>query len=341
VTNDFVRYIRGPGYTLYLSATNGVITNSIFGSVTNASFSLPAGYHYNLMPVPNLGYVFDHWIVGGTNAGASVPLNVVMDRDQYVEAVFTPVFIDVTSEVVVTPNWVFDPRKGYFIGTLTLSNRADSAKALLTPVWYEVQSNAVHWLRFPDGVDINTGLPYVDLSAQINQKLPFIGDSDLFLDPGEVVVCTNIALMGRQDVNGLLVAVWADPPGGSAVNNSLLLDEDGDGIPDTWDLNPNSELDATEDADGDGMSNLDEYIAGTNPTNELSVFTVKMDIGGRKLDWAWESNRMYTVWYKTNLVEQFKPLREIEGKEPWTGFTDIQRDKAFYRIEVRMKGTEQ
>lgn len=60
-----------------------------------------------------------------------------------------------------------------------------------------------------------------------------------------------------------------------AVLSSLLLtmsdglnpDIDGDGLPDAWELlnglNPNDPIDALEDADQDGLSNLDEYNLGT------------------------------------------------------------------------------
>jgi len=45
-------------------------------------------------------------------------------------------------------------------------------------------------------------------------------------------------------------------------------DSDGDGLPDEYernnDLNPNDPVDALEDADGDGLSNIDEYGLGTD-----------------------------------------------------------------------------
>lgn len=46
-------------------------------------------------------------------------------------------------------------------------------------------------------------------------------------------------------------------------------DQDGDGMPDQWEdtysLNKTSAADAATDADSDGLSNLAEYLAGTNP----------------------------------------------------------------------------
>lgn len=54
-----------------------------------------------------------------------------------------------------------------------------------------------------------------------------------------------------------------------AVNVSTVLDSDGDGMPDDWEiahgLNPNDPTDANLDPDNDGLTNLQEYLLGTDP----------------------------------------------------------------------------
>jgi hypothetical protein len=53
-----------------------------------------------------------------------------------------------------------------------------------------------------------------------------------------------------------------------------LSDTDADGMPDTWEtrygLNPFDSSDASLDLDDDGVSNLEEYTAGSNPTKKIS-----------------------------------------------------------------------
>jgi peptidoglycan/xylan/chitin deacetylase (PgdA/CDA1 family) len=75
--------------------------------------------------------------------------------------------------------------------------------------------------------------------------------------------------------NGATYAlVDAVPDRGRVTLRALGPDADGDGMADIWEtehgLNPGSSSDAALDRDGDGQSNLAEFLADTNPTNAAS-----------------------------------------------------------------------
>ena len=61
----------------------------------------------------------------------------------------------------------------------------------------------------------------------------------------------------------------------SSTGGEDSLDTDSDGMPDVWEirygLNPNDSSDASSDQDNDGISALDEYIAGTIPVGSLDL----------------------------------------------------------------------
>jgi hypothetical protein len=84
---------------------------------------------------------------------------------------------------------------------------------------------------------------------------------------------------------------------------TVLLDTDGDKLPDDWEnaysLNPTNNADATVDSDGDTMTNWEEYVAGTDPQDAQSYLWVQADgldpDGARRVSFPATSNKTYTV----------------------------------------------
>ncbi len=111
--------------------------------------------------------------------------------------------------------------------------------------------------------------------------------------------------VGQAKVAGVQVRKIAD------------VDSDGDGIPDWWMLayfNHPTGQDAdnsmaNEDADGDGMSNLQEFLSGTDPGNPNSSFRItQVVVAGNDLQVSWP-----TVLGKTYQLQRSVTVNLTDG----------------------------
>jgi len=88
-----------------------------------------------------------------------------------------------------------------------------------------------------------------------------------------------------------------------------LADADGDDMPDVWEqkqgIDAGSESDAKADADGDGATNLQEYLCGTSPTDaeDCPRLTIERKGAGIVLSWPGRPGRTYTVLTADSLAE--------------------------------------
>ena len=117
-------------------------------------------------------------------------------------------------------------------------------------------------------------------------------------------------------------------------------------IPDPWE--PaffNALVSATDDSDGDGHNNGQEYGSGTNPTNAASLFqminTTRSGAGNISLIWSVEPARAYSVFSTTNLTAptwnlESGPTSPCCGQPSlsWTDTNNTANPKKQYRVEV-------
>jgi hypothetical protein len=109
---------------------------------------------------------------------------------------------------------------------------------------------------------------------------------------------------------------------GLQVQLAMPADADMDGLHDDWEmrygLNTKSAIgnDGPEgDPDKDGMTNLQEQLAGTNPMDAESVLRLvctRLENGAVRLTWPTVAGRKYLLEYSETLIPGFMPLAPAE-----------------------------
>jgi Bacterial TSP3 repeat len=113
----------------------------------------------------------------------------------------------------------------------------------------------------------------------------------------------RVLLVGGYDLNGTLSGDMR-----STEVYAIRLDMDQDGMDDAWEVangfDPSNRADAIEDADGDGFTNLQEYLAGTNPhdpNSNLRIQNVHQNTGGLGITFSSVAGKYYRLQTSTNL----------------------------------------
>ena len=151
---------------------------------------------------------------------------------------------------------------------------------------------------------------------------------------GNVLANTNMSETFYIDY----VRVWQ-------ADYDAYLDADSDGMPDAWETKyfgsiSNAIGAASSDPDNDGMCNLDEYKAGTDPTNRLSLLKI-LNIGRSTnnvvLNWQSVTGKTYSVQEASIITENFStifPGISVTGGTRWYTFPSSFSGSRFYRIAV-------
>jgi hypothetical protein len=124
----------------------------------------------------------------------------------------------------------------------------------------------------------------------------------------------------------------------------VALDSDGDGLPDWWEerhFGGRTNAIATADADDDGMTAVEEFWAGTDPTNRASLLRLRMpqadvESFGIRVEWPSATGRQYHLLRATNLLAPYLPLAtNMPATPPLNVHTDLQSiGSAFYLIQA-------
>jgi hypothetical protein len=154
---------------------------------------------------------------------------------------------------------------------------------------------------------------------------------------------------GNDPSNWLAAEPTPGRPSGLEDTLEVAADRDGDGLPDEWEirfgLDPASAVGpngAEGDPDGDGQTNHDEYVAGTNPrlASDRFIAEAKMPVSVVELAFVAHPGRVYTVWARDGLENPWRQVSQTSGVESERRVTVNDQGGVrarFYRVTVAIE----
>ena len=138
---------------------------------------------------------------------------------------------------------------------------------------------------------------------------------------------------------------WPNITADGAISANFTNRMTTNGIPHTWltqyGITNKTDGVETNDADYDGLNNLHEYIADTNPTNDASVLPSLGIAQGASIDLTinpTSAGRDYGIYSKTNLLDAGDWSHETNstgnGGSLTFSMNDAAGDKKFYRYRI-------
>ncbi len=350
-------------HQLTLESPKGTITGA-------ASGYWDEGTPFALQFEATNGYALHHWTVDEQYAGRGEPLLLVADGPHHVQAFAEP-FLSITNIVAFDPtpwpginrsitewteNELVFTSGGMGLHGKDRSIQPSNGTAYLTP---GNKSHPLTWIRATCEGAIRL------LSADIAEystvywepMVVFIGHKsaggtitntfalDGLLDgPGGIVDFQSVTF---SEAFRDLAAVEIPHPGLSLDNVRYVLtppDADRDGMDDAWEKMHfgNTSRNGTNNADGDALTDRQEWVAGSDPTNANSAFAIadcQAISGPPRIVVRWDStpNRLYSVRSSGALTGTWTDVFTAPGADGSMSFTQEYSTNGpiYFRVHVR------